>query len=75
MKEKFIHFYRGHKAGVWGAGAGLLIGVIILGLGFWKTVFLVFCALLGFVFGKIYVSDTPLGQSLRRIFRFREDRE
>ena len=47
----------------------------MLALGFWKTMFLVFCIIGGFAFGKIYVSDTQLGANLRRIFRFREDME
>lgn len=75
MKEKLLHFYRGHKAGVWGAGIGLAAGAAMLALGFWKTMFLVFCIIGGFAFGKIYVSDTQLGANLRRIFRFREDME
>ena len=75
MKDKFLRFYPGHKSGVIGASVGVVCGAIFLLIGFWKTMFLVLCALIGFVVGKIYVSDTPLGEKMRRVFQNREDDE
>ena len=73
MKDKFNNFYRGHKSGVWGALIGLIIGLLFIIVGFWKTMFLALFIVLGFLIGKIYVSDTPLGEKMRKLFGHRED--
>ncbi|MBQ6476345.1 MAG: DUF2273 domain-containing protein [Clostridia bacterium] len=73
MKDKFKNFYRGHKSGVWGACIGLTAGLLFVLIGFWKTIFLLLCVAVGFLIGKIYVSDTPLGEKMRKVFGNRED--
>ncbi|TYQ13372.1 UNVERIFIED_CONTAM: putative membrane protein [Acetivibrio alkalicellulosi] len=56
-KEKILSFYRSHFGEVNGALAGLIISVIILLIGFFKTLFIVICVLVGYYIGKKISDD------------------
>lgn len=46
--ENFREFWFLHAKKVYGALLGLLIGVLFLVIGFWKTLFIVACMALGY---------------------------
>lgn len=51
-KQKIIDFYLHNKGKVNGSGVGLFIGILILTIGFFKTLFLSICIGLGFFIGS-----------------------
>lgn len=56
-KEKIIEFYRSHCGAVNGALIGFTISVFILVLGFFRTIFIAICVLLGYYIGKKISDD------------------
>ncbi len=49
--HSFIGFVKQHKGLITGIGLGLLIGILILAIGFFGTLFLAICAGIGAFFG------------------------
>lgn len=56
-KEKFLEYYESHKGEVIGAGAGLVFAVSVLLFGFWRMIFIVVCACIGFYVGKKFFDN------------------
>ena len=56
-KSKLIEFYTSHRWKINGAAIGILIAVIILTIGFLKTVFIGICGLIGYYLGKKLSED------------------
>nr|WP_122013527.1 DUF2273 domain-containing protein [Maliibacterium massiliense] len=72
MGEKWLTFFRENKSKVIGALIGLAIGIIILSIGFWRTLFLALCVGVGYALGIAFTSESNLGHALRRIFHIRK---
>ena len=51
-KKELLELYRNNKGKVNGTIIGLLFAVFVLLIGFFKTLFLVICVLLGYYIGK-----------------------
>ena len=51
-KEIFLSLWTTHKARLLGVIIGLLIGILFLTLGFWRTLFLVICMTIGYLIGQ-----------------------
>jgi uncharacterized membrane protein len=47
----FFSFVKQHKGAIIGVSLGLLIGILMLTIGFFATLFLAFCAGVGALFG------------------------
>ncbi len=50
-RTSFIEFIKEHRGIITGIGVGFLIGVLILAIGFFKTLFLAICVGIGAFFG------------------------
>ena len=51
--EKITKFYSSNKNGIIGAVIGIIIAVVILCLGLWKTLFIAFFAIAGYYGGTL----------------------
>ena len=73
--EPIFEFLHGKNAGIVGGVFGLVLGLMLVIFGFWKTLFIIFCAVVGYVFGaSIFRSSENFKDLLNRLFppgRFR----
>jgi len=51
-RDKIIAQIKAHKGGIAGILLGLLFGVLVLTIGFWKSIFLVLCICIGYWLGS-----------------------
>jgi len=65
--EFFSDKFQEHKGKILGAILGLIIGIIILVFGFFKTLFIIFTAIIGYIIGKFFDSKTSLRDYLDKI--------
>lgn len=56
-KEKLLEFYRSHYGEINGALIGFIFAVCILVIGFFQTVFIAICVLIGYYIGKKISQD------------------
>ena len=47
----FLNFIKEHKGAIIGVGLGLMVGILMLSIGFFATLFLAVCAGIGAFFG------------------------
>lgn len=67
-KEKLIEFYKAHYGEINGSLIGFIIAVLILVVGFFQTIFIAICVLIGYYIGKkITVNKDYLKNLLDRI--------
>lgn len=52
MKEKIIEYYCSHIKEVSGAAIGLFFAILILTIGFFRTIFILVFVAMGYYFGK-----------------------
>jgi len=57
-----------HRGKVLGAIFGLIIGLLIIVFGFWKTVFIIVCILIGYFLGKRFDDGGSPGDWWDRFF-------
>ena len=57
-----------HRGAVAGAVVGLLVALLIIVFGFWKTVFIAICILVGYFIGKRFDEEGSLDAIWRRLF-------
>lgn len=73
--EPIFKILHGKDAGLIGGGAGLGLGLLLVIFGFWKTLFILFCATLGFILGAKFIKNSEdFRELLDKIFppgRFR----
>ena len=67
QKNEFINFIRAHKGVIRGTAIGLVVGVLILCIGFFGTLFLAICTGIGAFFGSKNRYKKKLYQILDRI--------
>ncbi len=53
LKERLLVFYTGHKWTIWLVAMGLLIGILILTINFWRTLLLIIVVGVCFVVGSL----------------------
>jgi len=56
-REKLLEFYNSHRGGINGALIGFVIAVVILIIGFFKTMFIALCVGIGYYIGKRISED------------------
>lgn len=66
--EFFLDLMDSHRGKVIGIILGLLAGLLIIIFGFWKTVFIVICILIGYFIGKRFDDGGSLDALWRRLF-------
>ncbi|MFQ5794315.1 MAG: DUF2273 domain-containing protein [Candidatus Bipolaricaulia bacterium] len=53
-----------------GVAFGVVIGVLFIVLGFWKTVLIALLAILGYYIGKYWESETEMRERLKKLLSF-----
>jgi uncharacterized membrane protein len=61
--NRVINFFKAHRGAVIGIGLGLIVGILILAVGFFQTLFLAVCAGIGAFFG----TNTRVKKRLKEI--------
>jgi len=67
-REDMHAFFKSHKGKIVGVLAGLLFGILVLAVGFWRSVFLAICVTVGYVIGSVYDGGSKLRMFLRKMF-------
>lgn len=65
-KKALYEFYKVHKGEINGAAIGALVGIFIILIGFWKTIFMGLCTFAGYYIGK-KISSNELVELLDKI--------
>lgn len=66
-KDKLTDFYKTHKGEIIGAGIGAFFGILIMLFGFWRTIFVGLCTVIGFYIGRKFQNKDELIELLDRI--------
>lgn len=66
-KTVLIEIFQNNKGKTIGAALGLLIAILSLTMGFFKTLFLVICVLLGYYIGKKIDNKESIIEVIERI--------
>lgn len=73
--EPIFEFLHGKNAGIVGGVVGFVFGLMWVIFGFWKTMFIIFCAIVGYILGALLVKNSyNFRDLLNRLFppgRFR----
>lgn len=76
LREKILDFFNllGNKQGrVIGSILGFFVGILILVIGFLKTIFIIICTLFGYHIGKMFDDRERLYDFLNNIIPFNKD--
>ena len=74
IKELVLAAWKSHRAAMSGTLLGIVLGVAVLLFGFWKTVFVLFCGLIGMFIGSRLDRGDDLLQGVREFWREHEIR-
>jgi len=55
--NNLFEYYKGHSGRIKGAAVGILIALGIIYIGLFKSIFIAFCAILGYYIGKQMETD------------------
>ncbi len=66
--EEIINYIKDNKRKTLGGFIGLLIGILILVIGFFKTIFIALCTWLGYYLGSKSYSEEDLKKFIERLF-------
>ena len=70
MLERFLTFvWEEHRGKTIGVLIGLLAAILFLTFGFWRTLFIIICIVLGYIIGKRIDEDQNFNQWIKRVFR------
>lgn len=64
---EFIHLINNNRRKFFGSFLGLLIGILILTIGFFKTIFIIFTTVVGYLLGSKSYSKMDLINLLEKI--------
>ena len=53
-RDGLIAFIKSHKGKIIGISIGLFFGILVLTVGFWRSLFLALCVAVGFGVGSLY---------------------
>ncbi|MGI6537402.1 MAG: DUF2273 domain-containing protein [Caldicoprobacterales bacterium] len=67
MKEFLLAFFENHKGKTIGILCGLIFGVFILLIGFWRVLLLLLCILLGYWLGSFHDNNESFYSFLNKI--------
>ncbi|HHY91007.1 MAG TPA: DUF2273 domain-containing protein [Clostridiales bacterium] len=70
-KEKLFRFLIAHPGKIIGVLIGLLFGILVITLGFFKTIFLCICAYIGYFLGNKADKKEDLWKILDQILPFK----
>jgi uncharacterized membrane protein len=62
--EKYISFVAKNPGKVIGTIAGLLVGILIFSIGFWKTFVVLLLAFIGYIVGRVLDDGRPLADQI-----------
>lgn len=65
----FIYIMEEHRGKVIGVVLGLLAGIIFISFGFWQSIFIIFCIVLGYFIGKRLDENKSFENWLKQMFR------
>lgn len=68
FREIIQELLEAHRGKVVGVICGLIIGLLIIIFGFWKSVFIIFCILIGYFLGKRFDDNEGPGDWWERFF-------
>lgn len=68
LGEFFGQLWDNHRGKIIGVLAALLIGIIILSFGFWRSLFLLACILVGLFIGHHVDAKASIKKTLRKFF-------
>lgn len=66
-KEKLIEILAYHRGKIIGISLGFILSIMVLFIGFFKTLFIVFCIWLGYIIGKKYDEREDIKEILNKI--------
>ncbi|NLX71283.1 MAG: DUF2273 domain-containing protein [Clostridiales bacterium] len=66
-RDGLIAFIKSHKGKIIGISIGLFFGILVLTVGFWRSLFLALCVAVGFGVGSLYDKDSKFRVFLERI--------
>lgn len=67
IKDDIKNFIKTHPARVGGSTLGFIIGLLFLVVGFFKTIFLLFCIFVGYYFGRRLDNDEDFFEVLSEL--------
>lgn len=72
--EKILEIYSNNKGKVSGVLLGLLFGILVISIGFFKTLFLSLCITLGYIIGKKIDNNEDLIYFIEKILNTQDKR-
>jgi Small integral membrane protein (DUF2273). len=72
--EKFLEIYSNNKGKISGVLLGLLFGILVISIGFLKTLFLSLCVCLGYIIGKKIDNNEDLIYFIEKILNTHDKR-
>ena len=67
MRDNLIALIKGNKGKIIGIGTGLFFGILVLTVGFWRSLFLALCVAVGFGVGSLFDKDNKFRDFMERI--------
>lgn len=64
----FRQSFPGHEHAVFGGICGLVVAILVFAIGFWKTLFIVICVLVGVAIGQYADGNTTVVRAISRFF-------
>lgn len=72
--EKFLEIYSSNKGRISGVILGFLFGILVISIGFFKTLFLSLCISLGYIIGKKVDNNEDLIYFIEKILNTHDKR-
>ena len=60
--------FPGHQNSVMGGICGLIVALLIFGIGFWRTLFIVICVAIGVAIGQFFDGNPRVVHAVRKVF-------
>lgn len=64
----FTTTFPGHQNSVMGGICGLIVALLIFGIGFWRTLFIVICVAIGVAIGQFFDGNPRVVHAVRKVF-------
>lgn len=65
-REDMLAFFKSNKGKIIGAVSGLLFGILVLAVGFWRSVFLAICIGVGYFIGCLRDGSSKMRSLLKK---------
>lgn len=60
--------FPGHQNSVLGGICGFIVALLIFGIGFWRTLFIVICVAIGVAIGQFFDGNPRVVHAVRKVF-------